>query len=110
MRLRSILGRDGSPAGDAADPSNLDHAVQELADGHEVLRRRASMIEEKIINEFNPYWGSVFKQGSSQSLFGSKVDAFACLYTSRVSNLLAYGNSHYFRVMSDPMTHEIQQS
>jgi hypothetical protein len=110
VRLRSIIGRGGAPAGDSADTPNLDHAVQELADGHEVLRRRASMIEEKIINEFNPYWGSVFKQGSSQSLFGSQVDAFACLYTSRVSNLLAYGNSHYFRVMSDPMTHEIQQS
>ena len=68
------------------------------------------MIEDRIIAEFNPYWGSVFKQGSSQSLFGSQVDAFACLYTSRVSNLLAYGNSHYFRVMSDPMIHEIQQS
>jgi HAD superfamily 5'-nucleotidase-like hydrolase len=110
VRLRSILRRDGPPAADSAELADLDRAVQELADGHEVLRRRAAMIEEKIINEFNPYWGSVFKQGSSQSLFGSQVDAFACLYTSRVSNLLAYGNSHYFRVMSDPMVHEIQQS
>ena len=109
VRLRALLADSAAtaaPDGSAA----LDHAVQELADGHEVLRRRALMIEEKIIAEFNPNWGSVFKQGSSQSLFGSQVDAFACLYTSRVSNLLAYGNSHYFRVMSDPMVHEIQQS
>jgi 5'-nucleotidase len=112
-RLRTLLGTDPAAGGDLAglaESAGLGHAVRELADGHEVLRRRAAMIEDKIIAEFNPYWGSVFKQGSSQSLFGSQVDAFACLYTSRVSNLIAYGNSHYFRVMSDPMAHEIQQS
>jgi HAD superfamily 5'-nucleotidase-like hydrolase len=108
VRLRAILGPDAATEG--GDPAELNRAVQELSDGHEVLRRRAEMIEDQIIAEFNPYWGSVFKQGSSQSLFGSQVDAFACLYTSRVSNLLAYGNAHYFRVMSDPMVHEIQQS
>ncbi|MQA29333.1 MAG: HAD-IG family 5'-nucleotidase [Luteitalea sp.] len=109
VRLRALLGSEAS-SDERTELADLDRAVQELADGHEVVRRRASMIDDRIITEFNPYWGSVFKQGSSQSLFGSQVDAFACLYTSRVSNLLAYGNSHYFRVMSDPMIHEIQQS
>lgn len=109
VRLRALLGADVSSV-EAADLTDLDRAVQELAHGHDIVGRRALMIEDKIIAEFNPNWGSVFKQGSSQSLFGSQVDAFACLYTSRVSNLLAYGNSHYFRVMSDPMIHEIQQS
>jgi 5'-nucleotidase len=110
VRLRALLGANATSSDEVGDLADLDRAVRELADGHEVVGRRAATIEDKIVTEFNPYWGSVFKQGSSQSLFGSQVDAFACLYTSRVSNLLAYGNSHRFRVMSDPMVHEIQQS
>jgi HAD superfamily 5'-nucleotidase-like hydrolase len=108
VMLHKILGDERMPIG--AGSAREDETVHELADGHEVLRRRAAVLDEKIINEFNPYWGSVFKQGSSQSLFGSQVDAFACLYTSRVSNLLPYGNSHYFRVLADPMIHETQKS
>jgi 5'-nucleotidase len=108
VTLHRILGDEGMPA--EADEANENETVAELADGHEVLRRRAALLDEKITNEFNAYWGSVFKQGSSQSLFGSQVDAFACLYTSRVSNLLPYGNSHYFRVLADPMIHESQKS
>ena len=77
---------------------------------HRTLRRLTGELEEDVTRRYNPTWGSVFKQGGSQSLFGSQVDSFACLYTSRVSNLLAYGNCHVFRVMSDPMVHEIQQS
>ena len=110
VRLRSLLGTSGTPDQGSSELRDVDRSVQELADGHAVLRRRAAVLEEKITTEFNRYWGSVFKQGSSQSLFGSQVNSFACLYTSRVSNLLAYGNSHFFRVMSDPMIHEIQQS
>ena len=108
VTLHKILGDEGMPP--AVGGARETETVHELADGHEVLRRRAALLDEKITNEFNPYWGSVFKQGSSQSLFGSQVDAFACLYTSRVSNLLPYGNSHYFRVLADPMIHETQKS
>ncbi|NJM55118.1 MAG: HAD-IG family 5'-nucleotidase [Verrucomicrobiae bacterium] len=35
-----------------------------------------------------------------------KVDDFACVYTSRVSNFAFYGSDHYYRVPSDPMMHE----
>jgi HAD superfamily 5'-nucleotidase-like hydrolase len=108
VTLHGILGDEGMRL--AKGSVRETETVQELADGHEVLRRRAAVLDEKITNEFNPYWGSVFKQGSSQSLFGSQVDAFACVYTSRVSNLLPYGNSHYFRVLADPMIHESQKS
>ena len=59
-----------------------------------------------MATRYNPTWGSVFKQGSSQSLFGSQVDDFSCIYTSRVANLAYYGTNHYFRVLTDPMPHE----
>jgi 5'-nucleotidase len=73
---------------------------------HRTLRRRAAELEEQIATRYNPTWGSVFKQGGSQSIFGSQVDDFSCIYMSRVANLAYYGTNHYFRVLTDPMPHE----
>ncbi len=94
---------DNESSGQATSTAEL---LDQLTAAHEVLRRRARLLNGRIAGAFNAYWGSVFKQGSSKSLFASQVDDFACLYTSRVSNLLNYGNLHYFRVNSDPMPHE----
>jgi 5'-nucleotidase len=80
--------------------------LEELRQGHRLLRHRAGELEDAIAGRYNPTWGSVFKQGGSQSLFGSQVDDFSCIYTSRVANLAWYGTNHYFRVLTDPMPHD----
>lgn len=54
----------------------------------------------------NPYWGFVFKQGRENSRFGEQVETYACLYTSRVSNLLYYSPAQYFRSPREIMPHE----
>ena len=70
------------------------------------MRHHVRRLQERVSAAINPCWGSLFKQGSNKSLFGSQVDDFACIYTSRVSNLAYYGSNHYFRVLTDPMMHE----
>ena len=80
--------------------------LEQLQQEHRTLRRRAGELEEQIATRYNPTWGSVFKQGASQSLFGSQVDDFSCIYTSRVANFAFYGTNHYFRVLKDPMAHD----
>jgi HAD superfamily 5'-nucleotidase-like hydrolase len=89
--------------------ANLDQARHQLAEQrieHKALRMHAKRLQSRISKAINPYWGSVFKQGGNKSLFGSQVNDYACLYTSRVSNLAYYGSHHYYRVLSDPMMHE----
>ncbi len=56
---------------------------------------------------FHRYWGSLFKQGVELSSFGYQVEAYACLYTSRVTNLANYSPAHYFRSPRDLMPHEM---
>ncbi len=73
---------------------------------HRAMRQHVRRLQGRISTAINPYWGSLFKQGSNKSLFGSQVDDFACIYTSRVSNFAYYGSSHYFRVLLDSMMHE----
>jgi hypothetical protein len=71
------------------------------------LDAEASSIERRVDLRFHPYWGSLLKEGAEQSSFGSQVDEYACLYTSRVSNFLAYSPQQYFRSPRDVMAHEI---
>jgi HAD superfamily 5'-nucleotidase-like hydrolase len=55
----------------------------------------------------NRYWGLTFKEGSENSRIGEQIEDYACIYTSRVSNLVFYSPMQYFRVLRRAMPHEI---
>jgi HAD superfamily 5'-nucleotidase-like hydrolase len=65
------------------------------------LGRRHKEVDEA----FNPYWGSVFAERDDTSLFGSQVENYACIYTSRVSNLLYVSPARYFHAPHRRMPH-----
>src|SRR5690606_32722838 len=95
------------------DLTTLQSARHQLKMSRDHIRkRRRELIQELIETErsfeanFNPYWGLLFKMGNKNSIFGEQVEDYACLYTSRVSNLLNYSPLHYFRAPRQPMPHE----
>ena len=80
----------------------------------EPLRRslkRATAIAETLERDveagFNPYWGLLFKEGHENSRFGAQVEQYACLYTSRVSNLLHLSPTQFLRSPRELMPHEL---
>lgn len=81
---------------------SLDQRRRELKD--QLERREA--VEAELDRAYNPYWGSVFKEGNENSRFGRQVEYYACVYTSRVSNLLYYSPTQYFRSPRHWMPHE----
>lgn len=64
-------------------------------------------LERRVDLRFHPYWGSLLKEGNEESSFGAQVEEYACLYTSRVSNLLYYSPQQHFRSPRDVMAHEL---
>lgn len=58
----------------------------------QTLERRGQEVDEA----FNPYWGSSFAERHDTSRFGSQVEYYACIYTSRVSNFRYVSPSKYF--------------
>ncbi|OQC34703.1 MAG: 5' nucleotidase family protein [Acidobacteria bacterium ADurb.Bin051] len=98
-------------AGESGENGELFAAARtrlaELEERHLTLRLQAGELQARISARHHPIWGPLFRQGSNQSLFGAQVEDFACLYTSRVSNFARYGTNHYFRVLEDPMTHDL---
>ena len=63
-------------------------------------------LEQRLESAYHPFWGSPFKAESELSSFGEQVERYACLYTDRVTNLLRYSPSHYFRGPRHRMAHE----
>ncbi|MBI3182925.1 MAG: HAD-IG family 5'-nucleotidase [Myxococcales bacterium] len=66
----------------------------------------ADTLEADVEAGFNPYWGLLFKEGSENSKFGEQVEQYACVYTSRASNLLHYSPMQYYRSPRELMPHE----
>ncbi|MCH9648156.1 MAG: HAD-IG family 5'-nucleotidase [Deltaproteobacteria bacterium] len=101
-----VVNGDGDKAPEDPNLARVREHFDLLKQDHRVMRHHKNRLQERISSTLNPYWGSIFRQGSNKSLFGSQVDDFACVYTSRVSNLAYYGRNHYFRVLRDQMMHD----
>lgn len=107
-RLRALAR--GVRAGREADPASHDEITRNVEGLRTTLRaldREYRTLERAIDARFHPYWGSLFKQDVELSSFGDQVEAYACLYTARVSNLLPYSPLHFFRSPRDLMPHEL---
>ncbi len=118
-------GNGNGTNGAAGAPFALQPSSANGAQNHEVERARAQRaverirghlrqvdaeaggIEREIAQRFHPFWGSLLKEANETSSFGDQVEEYACLYTSRVSNLLAYSPLQYFRSPRDLLPHEL---
>ncbi len=90
-----------------ADRMRFKRAVERIRGKLRQIDAEITSMDRRIDLRFHPYWGSLLKEGAEQSSFGKQVDDYACLYTSRVSNFLAYSPQQTFRSPRDVMSHEI---
>jgi len=103
------------------DPDRKLSARAEL-EGERLVHRRAldrlrsrldavedeyAELERRLESNFHPFWGSIFRAGPEVSGFGDQVEEFACLYTTKASNLAHYSASHFFQSPRERMPHEL---
>jgi HAD superfamily 5'-nucleotidase-like hydrolase len=81
--------------------ARFDRLRLHLEEIEDTLDRRRLEVDQA----FNPWWGSVFAERHDTSLFGSQVENYACIYTSRVSNLLYVSPARYFHAPHGHMPH-----
>ncbi len=104
---------DRLPAGDparAAADAERQRLKRELETLRAALRDANGRIDElqrAVELAYNRYWGLTFKEGPENSRFGEQIENYACVYTSRVSNLVFYSPMQYFRVLRRAMPHEL---
>jgi 5'-nucleotidase len=97
----------GAGTGTEADRSRAKRAVERIRGQLRQVDAEAGTTEREIATRFHPYWGSLLKEANETSSFGDQVEEYACIYTSRVSNLLAYSPLQYFRSPRDLLPHEL---
>lgn len=90
-----------------AERGRIKRAVERIRGQMRVIDAELLRLERDISKQFHPYWGSLLKEGNETSSFGDQVEEYACLYTSRVSNLNLYSPLQFFRSPRDLMPHEL---
>ncbi|HXF59091.1 MAG TPA: 5'-nucleotidase domain-containing protein, partial [Candidatus Saccharimonadales bacterium] len=113
LRRLNLISEDG----DGTDPARRQELVaRAVAIPDEIKRIEERSLEidpeieelrQKIDRAYNPYWGSIFREGNESSRFGHQLKDFACVYTSRVSNFLHYPMNYYFQSPVGYMPHDI---
>jgi type II secretory pathway component PulF len=56
---------------------------------------------------FNPYWGEMMRAGLEESRFADQVEKYACIYMTKVSDLIEYSPRTYFRPNRRVLPHEL---
>lgn len=81
----------------------LHKKEQELKDLSHQIREQIEEREEK----FHPIWGELMYMNLKKSRFAKQIEAYACLYTSKISNFRFYSPSQNFRSVRDYMPHDL---
>ena len=111
--MRALLRRDAETGEGGAESPDLQAARRTVKADIDRLRAtlKQTHLEHRLAERetdlaFNPHWGPIFREGYEISKFGEQVEAYACVYTSRVSNFRFYSPMQYFRGPRDRMPHE----
>ena len=72
----------------------------------ELLKKEVRALVDDFNRKFNKNWGQLFKAGHQESRFALQVTSYACLYTSRASNLGLVNANRPFRPSFETMPHD----
>jgi HAD superfamily 5'-nucleotidase-like hydrolase len=87
--------------------NNLSAEIERLLGDIAEMDRKISPLIQAQQKMFNPYWGEVMRVGIEESFLAYQVERFACVYMSKLSDLLAMSPRTYFRAPKRPMPHEL---
>lgn len=66
-----------------------------------------SQLIKKQMSYYNPSWGPLMRAGNEESYFAHQVDRFACVYMTKLSDLLDHSPRTYFRAHRRLLAHEM---
>lgn len=90
---------------DASDP-DVQQTLVELDEEFAVVKKVQKELTEQWHKAFHPVWGAMFNAGYQDSRFAFYVNNYACLYTSRATNLGLTSTSRSFRTSLEILPHD----
>ncbi len=81
----------------------LHRKEQQLEEIHKQIKQQIEHREKSL----HPIWGELMRTSLEKSRFAKQIESYACLYTSRVTNLRFYSCSQKYRSYRDMMPHDM---
>lgn len=91
--------------GDLNDPK-VQRTLEEMHEDDVIIKSALSTMLEQWHASFHPIWGAMFNAGYQDSRFAFYVENYACLYTSRASNLGLTSKNRSFRTTMESVPHD----
>lgn len=86
--------------------AKLESELSSARTALEDIRLKLAGKADEYHRRFHPVWGQLFKTGLQNSRFAEQVESYACLYTSKVTNIALISPEMNWRAMSDLMPHD----
>jgi HAD superfamily 5'-nucleotidase-like hydrolase len=104
-QFECVQKRLGANFDDDSD-DDLHEALRQTVEERNSAREALRETMREYHRRFHPVWGQLLKTGVQNSRFAQQIEVYACLYTGRLTNLLAYPPSKMFQSTRDVMPHE----
>ncbi len=87
--------------------ANNDSRLNELQKIITDIDTQISVLIKKQQMLYNPYWGQLMRAGNEESYFAYQVERYACIYMTKLVNLLELSPRTYFRAPRRLLPHEM---
>jgi len=107
-RMRDELALNAEVIRREADlqDEKVQQTLSEMEEDDEVIGSTLSTMLDEWHGAFHPIWGAMFNAGYQDSRFAFYVENYACLYTSRASNLGLNSEMTSFRPTMEMLPHD----
>ena len=85
----------------------IEKRCDELQTKISAIDHEISHVIKKQLALYNAGWGQLMRTGNEESYFAYQLERYACVYMSKISNLLAYSPRTYFRAPRRLLSHEV---
>jgi HAD superfamily 5'-nucleotidase-like hydrolase len=94
---------------DRPERKTNDKRINQLQEQISDLDTELSQHIKKQLSHYNPHWGPIMRTGNEESFFAYQLDRYACVYMSKLSDLLELSPRNYFRAPRRPLSHEVEE-
>ncbi len=84
-----------------------ENKISALQDKITEIDTTISQLIKKQQSLYNPNWGQLMRAGNEESYFAYQMERYACVYMSKISDLLDLSPRTYFRAPRRPLSHEV---
>lgn len=99
--LTNLITKRIEKAADVED-SRIESLQKQIAE----IDTQISTLIKKQNTAYNAHWGPLMRAGNEESYFAHQVDRYACVYMTKLSDLLDLSPRTYFRAPRRPLSHE----